>query len=138
MLNRLAQLGGRPDFREKAQATLDIFAPQARESGLFAATYGLALVNHLRPAVEVVVVGPREDQRTSQLLNAAHQAPRAGKHVLCFEPQTLTARDLPAGLASTLPHLPYDGHPLALVCVGTACQAPVQSPEALTALLQKQ
>jgi uncharacterized protein YyaL (SSP411 family) len=136
VLDRLAQLAGRPDFREKAQAMLDLFGPKAREYGLFAATYGLALVNHLRPAVEVVVVGPRDDQRTIQLLKAAHQAPRAGMHVLCFAPETLTARDLPAGLASTLPHLPYDGRPLALVCIGTACQPPVETPDALTTLLQ--
>jgi uncharacterized protein YyaL (SSP411 family) len=71
-------------------------------------------------------------------LRAAHQTPRAGKHVLSFEPETLAARDLPAGLAATLPHLPYDGNPIALVCIGTTCHAPVQSPEELTALLQAQ
>jgi uncharacterized protein YyaL (SSP411 family) len=138
VLDRLAQLADRPDFREKARAALDLFAPKAREYGLFVATYGLALVNHLRPSVEVVVVGPRNDHRTNELLRAAHQAWRAGKRVLFFEPGPLSARDLPAGLAATLPHLPYDGNPLALVCVGTACQAPVQTPGELTALLKAQ
>jgi len=136
VLDRLARLAGREDFGAAAQATLDLFAPKAHQYGLFAATYALALVNHLRPPIEIVVVGPRDDERTRQLLAAAHQAPRGGKHVLCFEPATLTARDLPAGLAATLPQLPYYGRPLALVCVGTTCKQPVETPEALTAILQ--
>jgi len=136
VLDRLARLAGREDFGAAAQATLDLFAPKAHQYGLFAATYALALINHLRPPIEIVVVGSRDDERTRQLLAAAHQAPRAGKHVLCFEPATLIARDLPAGLSATLPQLPYNGRPLALVCVGTTCQQPVETPEALTAILQ--
>jgi uncharacterized protein YyaL (SSP411 family) len=134
-LDRLATLADRRDLREKAQATLDLFAPKAADYGLFVATYGLALINHLRPPVEVVVVGPAEDERTKSLLAAAYRAPRAGKRVLTFAPATAKARDLPPGLASTLPNLPLDGVPLALVCVGTTCQAPVHTPEALSALL---
>ncbi|MHB8652927.1 MAG: thioredoxin domain-containing protein [Terriglobia bacterium] len=136
VLDRLARLAGRADFGAAAQATLDLFAPKAHQYGLFAATYALALVNHLRPPVEIVVVGPHDDERTRQLLAAAHQAPRAGMHVLCFEPGTLTTRDLPAGLATTLPQLPYNGTPLALVCVGATCQRPVETPEALGAILR--
>jgi uncharacterized protein YyaL (SSP411 family) len=45
------------------------------------------------------------------------------------------ARDLPAGLASTLPDLPFDGVPVVLVCEGSACHAPVQTAEALRELL---
>ncbi len=138
VLDRLARLADRPDFREKAQATLDLFAPKAREYGLFAATYALALANHVRPPLEIVVVGPRQDKGTAQLLHAAHHAPRAGRHVMTFEPATLKAHDLPAGLSSTLPHVPYDGKPLALVCVGATCQQPVETPEALNAILQSQ
>jgi uncharacterized protein len=134
-LDRLATLADRPDFREKAKATLDLFAPKAAEHGLFAATYGLALANHLRPPVEVVVVGPAGDERTQSLLMAAYRAPRAGKRVLTFGPAAARALDLPAGLASTLPNLPLDGAPLALVCVGTTCHAPVHTPEALSAIL---
>ena len=138
VLDRLAHLADRADLREKAQATLDLFAPKAGEFGLFAATYALALANHLRSPVEIVVLGPREDERTRDLLKAAYQAARAGKRVLAFEPATLKARDLPAGLAATLPYLPYDGRPLALVCEGTSCRAPIETPEALAASLQSQ
>ena len=136
VLDRLARLAGRTDFSDAAQATLDLFAPKAHQYGLFAATYAQALVNHLRPSIEIVVVGPHDDERTRRLLAAAHQAPRAGKRVLIFDPATLKARDLPEGLGATLPHLPYDGRPLALVCVGASCHQPVETAEALTALLR--
>ena len=47
----------------------------------------------------------------------------------------MKARDLPAGLAATLPQLPFDGIPVALVCEGSACHAPVQSASAVRDLL---
>ena len=135
VLDRLATLAERPDFREKAQVTLDLFASKAAEFGLYAATYALALVNHLRPPVEVVVVGEKEDESAKALLRAAYEAPRAGKHVFHFDPTVLKSRDIPAGLTATLPNVPYDGKPLALVCVGTSCQPPTSDPEELTRLL---
>jgi len=136
VLDRLATLAARPDFHEKAEAILALFASKAAEYGLFAATYGLALLNHLRPPVEIVVVGGAQDERTQRLLKAAYQAPRAYKRVLSFEPEAVKNRKLPAGLAATLPNLPLDGVPVALVCVGTSCRPPVQAPEALAEALK--
>ena len=135
VLDRLDVLADREDFGDKAAATLALFAPKAGQYGLFAATYGLALMHHLRAPVDVVVVGGADDERTVNLLRAAHDAPRASKRVFAFEPAIVKARDLPPGLASTLPELPLDGVPVALVCEGTACHAPVQTPAALRELL---
>ena len=134
VLDRLDVLADREDFGDKAEATLKLFAPKAGEHGLFAATYGLAVLNHLRPPVDVVVVGVADDPRTVALLRAAYESPHRAKHVFSFEPGTLQARDLPAGLVSTLPALPSEG-PLALVCEGSACHPPVESPVALRELL---
>jgi len=136
VLDRLAALAERPDFREKAETILNLLASRAGDYGLFAATYGLALTNHLRAPVEVVVVGNPEDERTRVLITAAHQASKAGKRVLALSPETVKTGDLPAGLASTLPNLPLDGTPLALVCVGTSCKPPATTPEALASALQ--
>jgi len=135
VLDRLDGLADRQDFGEKAEATLALFAPKAGQYGLFAATYGLALLHHLRAAVDVVVVGRADDDRTMNLLRAAYETPRAGKRVFAFEPGTVQARDLPAGLAATLPELPFDGVPVALVCQGSVCHPPVQTPVALRELL---
>jgi uncharacterized protein YyaL (SSP411 family) len=135
VLDRLDVLADREDFGEKAEATLNLFASQGAQYGLFAATYGLALLHHLRAPTDVVVVGEPGDERTRTLLRAGYDAPHAGKRVFVFAPDVVKSRDLPAGLVATLPALPFDGVPLALVCKGTACYPPVQTPEALCELL---
>jgi uncharacterized protein YyaL (SSP411 family) len=135
VLDRLASLAARADFREKAEETLALLASKAAEYGLFASTYGLALLNHLEPPVKVVVVGEAKDGRTSELLSAAYQAPRAGKRVLAFPPEVIKNGELPPGLAATLPNLPFAGEPLALVCTGSSCQPPVNTPEELKEVL---
>ncbi len=135
VLDRLDVLADREDFGEKAAATLALFARKAGQYGLFAATYGLALLHHLRAPVDVVVVGRAGDERFQNLLRAAFDSARPGKRVFAFEPAVVKSRELPAGLLATLPELPFDGVPVALVCEGTACHAPVQSPADLRALL---
>jgi len=44
-------------------------------------------------------------------------------------------REATAGIAATLPELPFDGVPVALVCQGSSCHPPVQTPVALPELL---
>jgi hypothetical protein len=131
VLDRLASLAARLDFREKAEETLALLTSKAAAYGLFASTYGLALLNHLEPAVEVVVIGEAKDGRTSELLTTAYQVPRVGKRVLAFPPEVIENGQLPPGLAATLPNLPLTDAPLALVCIGSSCQPPVNTPEDL-------
>jgi hypothetical protein len=139
VLDRLASLAARPDFRAKAEETLALFASKAAEYGLLASTYGLALFSHLKPPVEVVIIGDAKDGRTSELLTTAYQAPRAGKRVLAFPPEVINYGELPPGLAATLPNLPLADAPLALVCIGSSCQPPVNTPEELKeALAEKE
>ena len=135
VLDRLATLADRPDYRTKAETIVNLLAAKAGDYGLFAATYGLALANHLRAPVEVVVIGDSTDGRTRALLRVAYETLRAGKSVLFFAPEAVKTSSLPKGLAATLPNLPPAGEPLALVCVGTSCQPPFKSPEALAQAL---
>jgi hypothetical protein len=135
VLDRLDALADREDFGEKAEATLGLFASKAGQYGLFAATYGVALLRHLRAPVDVVVVGREDDPRATELLRAAYATPRGGMRVFAFPPAVVQDRALPAGLATTLPHLPFDGAPVALVCEGSTCHPPVQTPTALRGLL---
>ncbi|MGH9454528.1 MAG: hypothetical protein ACRD2O_11235, partial [Terriglobia bacterium] len=108
---------------------------KASEYGLYAAAFGLAVVNHHRTALEVVVIGDQKDERTQQLLRAAYGVPRAGKRVLFTEPEVVKASKLPPGLAATLPNLPLaqSDLPMALVCLRNACKPPVRTPEELVA-----
>ena len=136
-LDRLSALADRPDFREKSGRTLDLFATKAAEFGLHASTYALALVNHLRAPLEIVIVGRAGTDERAQLVRAAHESRAAGKRVLVFSPETVTRGDLPAGVAATLPHLPLDGRPLALICSGQSCQPPAFRAEELGAAVDR-
>jgi hypothetical protein len=129
-LVRLASYTMNPEYRQRAQETLEAFAGVAEQYGLFAATYGLSALLFVRQPLEVVVVGPRGDARTRALARAAHATYRFGKAVLELEPGELTQERLPAGLAVTLPALTRT-EPIALVCVNSACRPPVSDPEAL-------
>ena len=135
LLDRLATLADKPDYRAKAETILGLLAGKAADYGMFAATYGLALANHLRAPVEVVIVGDPLDARTRGLLQTAHATPRAGKSVLSFSAAQVKSAALPKGLQATLPNLLMDGEPVALVCQGTSCQPPIKSPEALAKAL---
>jgi len=105
MYSRIAKISG------KGRATLALFAPKAGQYGLFAATYGLALMHHLR--APVAVWWWRRRRRTHrEPPPRRYDAPRASKRVFAFEPVMVKARDLPAGFASTLPELPFDGVPV--------------------------
>jgi uncharacterized protein YyaL (SSP411 family) len=131
LLDRLARLAGKPDYRAKAETILGLLAGKAGDYGLFAATYGLALAHHLRAPVEVVIVGDPLDARMRGLVQTAHATPRAGKSVLSFTPAQVKSGALPEGLRQTLAGLPLDGEPVALVCTGSSCQPPVRSAEEL-------
>jgi hypothetical protein len=136
-LDRLASYTMNGDYRRRAEQTLEAFAGVADNYGLFAATYGLAALLHVRHPMEVVVVGRKDDARTGQLVRAAHGAFRFGKAVLQYAPEEISAERLPPGLAATLPVLTgtVDGAPRALVCVNGACRPPVTEPEELTAAI---
>jgi hypothetical protein len=136
-LDRLASYTMNADYRQRAEQTLEAFAGVADNYGLFAATYALAALLHVRHPMEVVVVGPKGDARTGELVRAAHGAFRFGKAVLQYASEEISAERLPAGLAVTLPALQgaVDGTPRALVCVNGACQPPVTRPEELTAAI---
>ncbi len=136
-LDRLASYTLNTDYRQRAEQTLEAFAGAADNYGLFAATYGLAALLHVRHPMEVVVVGRRDDARTGELTRAAYGAFRFGKAVLQYAPDEISAERLPPGLAATLPALKgtVDGTPRALVCVNAACQPPVTRPEELSAAI---
>ena len=130
-LLRLEALSGRPDFREKAEDTLENFAGIVEHFGLYAGTYGLALELLLLPAVQVVVIGEGVEAKKLAAIATARYA--VNKEVIVLRPGQVTAENLPPVLAETLPHLPElaSGAAFAVVCRGTSCQPPTRDPEKL-------
>ena len=134
VLDRLYGFTGERLYHDWAEKTLEAFAGLVPQYGLFAATYGLAALLHVRHPLQVVVTGAADDPMAAELEKAAHEIYRFGKAVLRVTPERLASGTLPAALRETLPHLDAAA-PQVFVCVETTCYPPVADPNALTAFL---
>jgi hypothetical protein len=134
VLDRLYGFTGERLYHDWAEKTLEAFAGLVPQYGLFAATYGLAALLHVRHPLQVVVTGAADDPKSADLVKAAHEIYRFGKAVLRVTPERLASGTLPAALRETLPHLDAAA-PQVFVCVETTCYPPVADRNALTALL---
>jgi hypothetical protein len=130
-------------YREKAEQTLDVYAGVAGQHGIFAATYGLAVVHFIPPHTQVVVVG--KDDAAAELYRAAVRPLGLSTAVLRLDADKAVAQNLPPALAETIPNLPqfgggraFDGRSFAVVCSGFACQPPIFDAEELARSLASQ
>jgi uncharacterized protein YyaL (SSP411 family) len=127
-LLRMHHYTGDTGYRDKAELTLETFAGIAEQFGIFAATYGIAVIYLLENPVQVVVVGGAGPQETTEGLYAAAAAPFAfNKSTLRLTANQAVAANLPPALASTIPNLPQlkSGKSFAVLCTGFACQPPL-------------
>jgi uncharacterized protein len=136
LCDRLFDYTGEARYRDAAERTLEAFSGVIAQYGMFAASYGLALVVHQRRPMEVVITGAEGDLAAYELEQAAHSVYRYAKAVLRVTPEALSEGRLPAALAETLGHLRAD-KPQAFVCVENSCHPPVTKPEELAALLKR-
>src|SRR5580698_6144479 len=149
-LLRLHHYTGDSGYRDKAEQTLETFAGAAEQFGIFAATYGIAVLHLLENPVQVVVIADQQQSETAKSLAAIATAAFAfNKSVLRLRANQAVAGNLPPSLAATIPNLPQlklpqlsAGESFAVLCSGFACQPPVRDPaelrRALEAALQKQ
>ena len=112
-------------YRDRAEQTLEVYAGVAGQHGIFAATYGLAVVRFLQPPTQVVVVG--KDDAAAELYRAAVRPLGLSMAVLRLDADKAVAPNLPPALAETIPNLPAlgEGRSFALVCSGFTCQPPI-------------
>ena len=122
-------------YRDVAEQTLEVYAGVAGQHGIFAATYGLAVVHFIRPHTQVVVVG--NDEVAAEMCRAAARPLRLGTAVLHLDADKAVAQNLPPALAETIPNLPAlgGGKSFAVVCSGFACQPPIFDAQELTRAL---
>ncbi len=149
-LLRLDHYTGDGGYREKAELTLETFAGIAEQFGIFAATYGIAVLHWLESPVQVVVVGrDLQDSAAKELCDSGVSPFAFRKSVLQLTANEAVEPKLPPALAATIPHLPQlkelrlgSGKPFAVLCSGNSCQPPVMDAselrEALAAALQTQ
>jgi len=135
-LMRLHHYTGNASYRDKAAETLETFAGVADQFGIFAATYGIAVLHFLEEPVQVVVIG--EDEAATELYRQATAGFAFHKTTLRLNPSQAVAENLPLLLAETIPHLPQlrAGRSFAVLCSGSTCQPPVTDAEELRRSLQ--
>jgi uncharacterized protein len=134
VLDRLYAFTGEHLYQEWAEKTLEAFAGRIRQYGIFAATYGLAVLLHLRGVLLVVILGAANDPQSAALESAAHEVYRFGKSVLRVTPENIAAASLAPALRQTLPNIDAT-KPQALICVETTCYPPITDPAELKSLL---
>jgi uncharacterized protein len=124
-LLRLHSSTGERMYRERAEQTLAIFAGSAGQYGMFAATYGSAVMHLLQPHTQVVIIG--QDDTAALLCRAALRSFSLNKAVLCIAASEAVPQNLPPALADTIPQLPnlHDGRSFAIVCEDFTCHPPV-------------
>ncbi len=125
-------------YRDQAERTLELYSPVAGQHGIFAATYGLAVVRLLQPPTQVVVIG--NDSTAAELYGAAVRTLDLNTAVLRLDADKAIAQNLPPALAATIPNLPVlgGGKSFAVVCSGFACQPPVFDAQELARVLGRQ
>src|SRR5246127_1028853 len=125
-LMRLHHYTGDGAYRDKAEQTLETFAGVAEQFGIFAATYGIAVLHLLDKPVQLVVIAA-EDGNADSLEAAATAQFRFSEASLRLAANQVVPSNLPPMLAATLPHLPTlsSRKSFAVVCSGSSCQPPV-------------
>ncbi|MFZ0759718.1 MAG: thioredoxin domain-containing protein [Candidatus Sulfotelmatobacter sp.] len=139
-LLRLHAYTGTAAYRDTAEQTLEAFAAVAEQFGIFAATYGIAVIHLLQHPVQVVVVSPGLEETAASLAAAAAADFAFNKSVLRLTANQAVAENLPPALAASIPNLPQlsSGKSFAVLCSGLACQPPVTDPAELRRALQSE
>ncbi len=124
-LLKLAAITGRDDFRQAAEATLQLFAARLQKQPASLAYMLQALDFWLDAPRRVVVAGDPNSEKVKELLHAAHTVYQPHKIILgntgAVEPfaKTLAAK----------------GDPVAYICAGDTCQPPTSESAKVRDLL---
>jgi uncharacterized protein YyaL (SSP411 family) len=130
-------------YREKAEQTLEVYSGVAGQHGIFAATYGLAVIRFVQSHTQVVIIG--KDDAAAELYLAAVNPLALGTAVLRLDADKVVPQNLPPSLAQTIPNLPALGdaqssepRSFAVVCSGFTCQPPIFEAQDLAEALGAQ
>ena len=133
-LLRLAQIRNDPEFYERAEKSIDAFAPQIGHFASAMPQMLVALDLSLSKPRQIVIAGSRDAADTRALVRELHRHFVANKILLLAdggEGQSYLEEKL-----ETLRGMkPVDGKAAAYVCENFSCKAPVTDPKTLAALL---
>ncbi len=136
-LLRLHDYSNHASYRDHAEQTLEVYAGVAGQHGIFAATYGLAVVRFVHPHTQIVVVG--KDEGAGELYRAAVRPLGLSHAILRLDADKAVPQNLPPALAETIPNLPAlrEGRSFAVACTGLSCQPAVFDAKVLSSSLSR-
>jgi len=130
---RLHELTGAARWKQRGEELVRAFAGSARELGLYAATYLLAVDWHLNPATHLVVLGDSTDPNAQ----AMHRTALAGfvprRVVQLIDPAAVGTRPLPPALSGMLAS---GRSPRGYACSGASCSQPADDLASWQATLE--
>jgi uncharacterized protein YyaL (SSP411 family) len=133
VLSRLHELTGDTRWKQRREELVRAFAGGARDLGLYAATYLLAVDWHLNPATHLVVVGVAGDPA----VRAMHRAALAGfvprRVVQLLDPAEAGTTPLPPALMGMVA---AGQAPRGYACTGTSCSQPAKDLSSWLATLE--
>jgi len=130
---RLARLTGDMKWEQKAQAIMALFADSVASGPTAYSFFLSAALFSLQKSREVVIVGHADDEQSQEMLDYLGQTFLPDTVVLCRE---IADNELDGLAPFTEAMTIQDGKATAYVCEGFACQAPVNSVEALRLVMQ--
>ncbi len=131
-LLRLDKLLNRPDFREKVEATLDVYYHQIEHSPSGSAQMLCELDFLLSTPKEIAIAGQQAGDDTQAALTAIHSRFIPNKVLACTADNEDVSDLIPLLESKTQ----VDGKATIYVCENYTCQAPTTDVEELTQLLQ--
>jgi len=123
-LIRFHGLTFKDDYLEIAERALVAFAKDYHLYGYFTAGYARAVDFFYNKPCYVIIVGPRDDERTDRLAEEATKHFLASRIVMTLDPQH--ERELALSM-----EFPLDREPTAYVCYEKTCHAAIQDPKEL-------
>jgi uncharacterized protein YyaL (SSP411 family) len=130
---RLHELTGDARWKQRAEEVVRAFAGSARELGLYAATYLLAVDWYINPSTHLVVVGDPNDAAVRTMHQAALRGFVPRRAVQLLVPDEAANRPLPPALTGMM----VAGQaPRGYACTGNSCSQPAEDPSAWEATLE--
>jgi uncharacterized protein YyaL (SSP411 family) len=126
---RLARATHDETYEHIARAALAPFAHIAESQGYFAADYAKAVDLLLNPGAEVKIVAPQDDAAGHNLHTAALALQVPERVIKTIDPADASALEREG--------LPAHPAPVAYVCYGTLCSAPVATPDDLFEMVSR-
>ena len=121
LLTRMYHTTGEETYIQRAKSTLEALSGRYQNYGYMAAIYALAVDLFLNEPTRIVIVGAKEEARTTELHEATLRA---------YEPRKLVVRLDPDIDKEQLDRLGYSAaeEPQAYICFGKTCLSPVTEP----------